>query len=352
MLSFPTSPLSVLPTPTAVRFGFPFLPPSIGPKRRSERTMKRVTARAGEMPGVWIWAFAFVVTLLASVSAHAYDVIVSSDTDETDSLYQYKGPKGKLTNIIELPSGEGEVNPFGVYAEPNKTVYVTSRGTNSILRLDRKGSLSVLVEANSGGLKDPFYIIKHRDGRLYVSSRGTNEIKRYDAETGEFIDNFVEAGAGGLKLPRGLRFGPDGNLYVNSSGSDQVLIYDGETGEFIREFQYLDPDMLVRVPCGLAFDQDGKRWNMCLGSAALPPEGLDPYGSEIAGGVVCFDWASGERIARIPEKQTCGVDFGPDGLLYIAFAGSQQAGVYSLRGGGLEIFDKNIPNPKALAVAP
>jgi streptogramin lyase len=315
------------------------------------------TSIAGSGPTAWIWAFAFVVTLLANIPAHAYDLVVSSDPDEmtsdqSDSLYRYKGPQGSRTGIIELPSTGGEANPFGVYSEPNKTVYVTSRGTNSILRLDKNNRFDTLVEANSGGLKDPFYIIKHRDGYLYVSSRGTNEIKRYDAETGEFVDNFVEQDAGGLKLPRGLRFGPDGNLYVNSSGSDQVLVYDGQTGAFIQEFQFSDPDAVIRVPCGLAFDRDGKRWNMCLGSAASPPEGLDPYGSAIAGGVACFDWASGERIARIPDKQTCGVDFGPDGRLYIAFAGSQKVGVYSLRDSDLRIFDEDIPNPRALAVAP
>ena len=36
---------------------------------------------------------------------------------------------------------------------------------------------------------------------LYVSSSGTDSVLRYDGTTGDFIDDFVESGSGGLNGP-------------------------------------------------------------------------------------------------------------------------------------------------------
>ena len=74
------------------------------------------------------------------------------------------------------------------------------------------------------------------DGNLYVTSFGTNQVLRYNGTTGALLGTFVAAGSGGLSLPRGLTFGPDGNLYVGSFGSGDVLRYNGATGAFIDDF--------------------------------------------------------------------------------------------------------------------
>jgi DNA-binding beta-propeller fold protein YncE len=88
--------------------------------------------------------------------------------------------------------------------------------------------------ASGGGLDRPWGMAFGPDGNLYVSSVGTDSVLRYRGTTGEFIDVF--ATGGGLNSPKGLAFGRDGNLYVTSYETDNVLRYDGETGAFMDVF--------------------------------------------------------------------------------------------------------------------
>jgi len=71
---------------------------------------------------------------------------------------------------------------------------------------------------------------------LYVTSFGTNQVLRFDGTTGAFVDAFVSAGDGGLSLPRDLVFGPDSNLYVGSFGTGDIFRYNGTTGTFMDDF--------------------------------------------------------------------------------------------------------------------
>ena len=92
------------------------------------------------------------------------------------------------------------------------------------------------VFADNGNLTSARGIVFGPDGNLYVTSRGTDQVLRYNGSTGAFIDAFVPARSGGLEGAFCLSFGPDGNLYVCSFGSSQVLRYDGHTGAFTGVF--------------------------------------------------------------------------------------------------------------------
>lgn len=76
---------------------------------------------------------------------------------------------------------------------------------------------------------------------LFVTSPATDEVLEFDSASGALIGSFVVAGAGGLKLPTGLGFGPNGNLFVLSQGTsaigdDAVLEFQGTTGAFVGVF--------------------------------------------------------------------------------------------------------------------
>lgn len=135
-------------------------------------------------------------------------------------------------------------------------VYVCSWASSTIARFDVKTGeyIDDFVEEEEGGLIGPTAIVFGPDGNFYVTSWGTDEVLRYSPE-GEFIDVFVSRGSGGLELPHGLRFGPDGNLYVGSTGlSPGILKFDGQTGEFMEAF--VDRNTL-RDPHYLVFHTDG-----------------------------------------------------------------------------------------------
>ena len=138
--------------------------------------------------------------------------------------------------------------------DDDDSIVVSSQGMDEILRYD--GQTGAFIDAfvtddpatpqidETGGLHVPSHLLLGSDDRLYVSSQGTNQILRYDGQTGAFIDAFVTDDpatpqvneTGGLHAPGGIVFGPDGHLYVSSLHTDEVLYYDGQTGAFLGAF--------------------------------------------------------------------------------------------------------------------
>jgi DNA-binding beta-propeller fold protein YncE len=90
-------------------------------------------------------------------------------------------------------------------------------------------SLGNFVAPGAGGLVDPRTLRFRSDGVLYVSSEGSDAILRYD-RGGAFIDRLVSIGQ-----PTGFLLSPfDGNVYVTDILRDSVTVFDGGTGARIR----------------------------------------------------------------------------------------------------------------------
>ena len=167
-----------------------------------------------------------------------------------------------LRSLVFGPDAGGSVQ--------QRDLYVTSAGTNSVLRYD--GATGAFVDAfvptGSGGLYDPTMLVFGPDGNLYVASGAHtdyyNSVLRYDGTTGEFLGAFVPAGSGGLTLAPtgGMHFGPDANhdavpdLYVSNGEFDEVLVYDGGDGAFLKKFITAGLGGLDD-PKGLLFDSQG-----------------------------------------------------------------------------------------------
>jgi DNA-binding beta-propeller fold protein YncE len=160
----------------------------------------------------------------------------------SNAILRYDGQTGVLLNaFVPDARGNGLMQPTGLVFGPDGHLYVSSWRTNEIMRFEgRTGAPlpasippggAVFVLAGSGGLKEPMGLVFGPDNDLYVSSSGSNAILRYDRQTGRFRDAFVPPGSGGLQQPTGLVFDRvNKNLYVSSSGSNAILRYDGQTG--------------------------------------------------------------------------------------------------------------------------
>jgi hypothetical protein len=119
---------------------------------------------------------------------------------------------------------------------PDRRIFVSSAGNNSIFEFDRLGQLAgTFVAAGAGGLSYPTAMTLTPWGNLLVCSRGTNSVLEFDIQTGAFVRDFIAAGAGGLITPTAITYGPSGHLYI-AGNDNRVREFDGHTGAFTRLF--------------------------------------------------------------------------------------------------------------------
>ncbi len=208
------------------------------------------------------------------------------------------------------------------------------------------------------------------NGNLFVAadSQSADPDARYvieiDGVTGQRLGEFVPTGSGGLFWPYDLTFGPDGNLFVLHHdlprpywGQFGILEFDGLTGAFVRTVVELGSveksSKLIFGPNGnlyvstesagvVEFDPTtGARLGVFEGSmnsffwpgiVFSPHTGnllVHWYGPE-AGEVLEFDPQTRALLGIFVVQGACGMDtpgsangieFGPDGNLYISSAG-------------------------------
>jgi sugar lactone lactonase YvrE len=116
--------------------------------------------------------------------------------------------------------------------QADQDLLVGSWATHSIRRYSLDGTfLGDFVPAASGGLNTPDGMDWGPDGDLWVSSSGTNSVLRFDGESGDFLGAF----ATGLAGPGNLKFGPDGMLYVCNKNLGQVVRFDPAAGPSSKE---------------------------------------------------------------------------------------------------------------------
>ncbi|MCP3904707.1 MAG: DUF11 domain-containing protein, partial [Planctomycetes bacterium] len=227
----------------------------------------------------------------------------------TNEVLRYDDLTGNFIDAFVTAGSGGLASPVGLAFGPDGNLYVASQGTNEVLRYHGITGLFIdaFVPAGSGGLSSPVGLAFGPDGDLYVAAQATNEVYRYDGNSGAFVGVFVTAGSGGLVSPFGVRFGPDGNLYVASEGTDEILRYDGGTGAFIDAIVTAGSGGLT-TPEGLTFGPDGNLYVSSEGtSSILRYDGgtgafIDTYVLSFSGGLI------------FPQD----LIFGPDGQLYVA----------------------------------
>jgi streptogramin lyase len=245
--------------------------------------------------------------------------------------------------------------PTGLTFGPDGNLYVSSSGSNQVLRFDGSTGASMGVFASGGGLRQPRGLVFGPDGNLYVCSSNTDEVLRYDGNTGVFLDSFAQ----GAREPQYLVFGPGGFLYVSSFFFErglifgEVLRYNATTGDLVDVFA-LDASGAT----GLAFGPGGPLYVGSFSSSEVlfyeevlgawigrgafardvrTPEGLvfGPDGNLYVSSITAdkvrrYDGASGARIDDfIPSGRgglsaPAGLAFGPDGNLYVSSAGTNK----------------------------
>lgn len=193
----------------------------------------------------------------------------------------------------------------------------------------------------SGGLDSPSGMALGPDGNLYVSSTGTDEVLRFDRNTGAFLDKFIR----GIRRPSALALGPDGNLYVGSFATEAIYKCHGRTGEVLATFGHSTGT--------LAFDINGS-----LFASNTPSNTVDSYsiqtgslirtfGSNTAlnvpAGIVFANpilfvasngtnsilrfSAAGQAMPPIPSgpelSHPLALAFSPQGILYVSTSGNE-----------------------------
>lgn len=146
------------------------------------------------------------------------------------SVVRYDGVTGQPLETFIAPGSGGLSYPFALAFGPD-AVYVTSSGTNQVLKYNSLTGAYIGVAA-SAGLSQPCDVSFGADGLMYVTSMNNNRILRFTA-SGTYVDDYVPAGSGGMVSPRSFTFGPDGDLYLTTIGThldrNQVLRFGTES---------------------------------------------------------------------------------------------------------------------------
>lgn len=148
-----------------------------------------------------------------------------------------------------------------------------------------------------------------RDGSLYLSVARENTVLRFNSRTGQFLGIFVAPNSGGLRSPTHLTFGPDGNLYVISYETDQVLRFNGRTGAFLDVFAKSPDNAPYPIPGGPRTGLSGPS------GLAFGPDGNLYVSSLWFSQVLRYDGHTGTFMGVL-INQAPGILFGPGVLLF------------------------------------
>ncbi len=163
----------------------------------------------------------------------------------TEEVLRFDAVTGEFVDVFVSAGAGGIMHPDGMMFGPDANddgmpeLYVTGWLSHSVVRYDGMtgATLGTFVTAGSGGLSYPFSLA-FRNDELFVTSAGTNQILKYEASSGNFLG---VAASTGLDYPRGLTFGPDDLLYVTSGSNDRIL-------RFMPDGTYVDD----YIPAGVA----------------------------------------------------------------------------------------------------
>jgi streptogramin lyase len=188
-------------------------------------------------------------------------------------------------------------------------LFVSSFSQHSIRRYDETTGafISTFIAAGSGNLSAPHRSLFGPDGAFYVASANNDRILRYDGTTGAYLGIFAQAPQ--LDYPVDFQWGPDGNLYVSSQLNDSIVRFNGSTGAFLDVFVAPGSGGL-QGPSGIQFHNGDLFVAGRFSNAAYRYDGTTgAHELTIGTGVINVGY---------------GLDFGPDGNLYVASGGGHR----------------------------
>ncbi|MDP3847602.1 MAG: hypothetical protein Q8R10_14380 [Pseudomonas sp.] len=210
-------------------------------------------------------------------------------------------------------------------ASSHADFYISSFGTNELMRFDENSGAFLGVVANVNG---PFASQIGFKGDLYLSSHNTGEVLRFDSITGQSKGVFIKAHEGGLTNPTAPNFGPDGKVYVGDLATNRVLRYDSN-GKFLDVFadgttSDLNGPFMMSFDANTMFIASGYT-NSILRYDLKTKEFMGAFAKPGSGGL------------NLPV----GLEFGPDGNLYASSANSNE--ILRFNGKTGEFIDKFAP---------
>lgn len=213
-------------------------------------------------------------------------------------------PDGKTWNL--LGNGSFKLKPNGICLEADGSFLVTHLGEvdGGVFRLRPTGDVEPFVLEVEGEKLPPTNFV-HRDARgrvwVTVSTRLQPRMRGYrdDIADGFIIladDRGVRIAAEGIGYTNECLLHPDGKrLFVNETFSKRVSFFDVADDGTLSKKQVFRDLGDGEFPDGLAFDENGDVWVVCIVSNRLLRLGLDGSRDTI------IDDADPDRIAWVEE---------------------------------------------------
>ncbi len=149
-------------------------------------------------------------------------------------------PSGRYLNALnlsgDLPDYSLFKRPSSIYPDKNGGFFLSSYGTNEILRFNSNAAVTGRLNGGLEGFNHPFDVVIGDNGLVYVSEFNGDRITRCTVAGRELI-RFGETGRGEGQLlgPQFMAFDDKGYLYVTDSGNRRVVKFDSD-GNYILDF--------------------------------------------------------------------------------------------------------------------
>lgn len=229
---------------------------------------------------------------------------------EVKQVIKFNSATLSILKDLDLNSATG-LRIEGVIADEKHRVYTVETTSKKLYRImSDSGKMEVLTELPRPATGMAF----DADGNLYMASGGMEgvifKINAKDLVGGPFDTSKVETYVSGTQGANGLTFDSKGNLYVSggANGNIYMVTKDGKLSTFKSG---IIPERQVQTITvnGIAFDKDGKLYVANTSSGEVNRFTMNSDGS--LGAI--------ERVAKSPLMYGAdGLNFGPDGAIYIA----------------------------------